>query len=366
MNYKEIYQHLITSKKKLNRFLGDGNNYDLHHILPKSLGGTDEEDNLVLLTYKEHFIAHKLLTKIFPGKEMKGALFIMMNAINYQNRAARFSAREYEKAKIKYVSSLKKKTVCLETGIVYNSREEANKAVGLVQFSADIVHCFNSDRTAGGYHWAEYEDGVDYTKNKWFGHEKEEKFVVIRLEDLKLYKSWKDAADDIGATVGAVGYSISTFSGTAKGFHFSKYDERVDYSQNPFFGKVAKYNILKGYNVKCVETGEIFDSVSLLTKLKGYDVMRYQKNHNGVAKDNLHYIKLEYNKLSKRNGERVSRKKVQCVETGEVFDSQIDALKKYGIKSSGGICVAIKKSTKCAGYHWRYVDENIENRENTN
>ena len=34
-----------------------------HHIIPRSLGGTDAKENLVPLTAREHFICHLLLTK---------------------------------------------------------------------------------------------------------------------------------------------------------------------------------------------------------------------------------------------------------------------------------------------------------------
>ena len=37
---------------------------EVHHILPRCLGGTDDPDNLVILTYREHYLAHWLLTKI--------------------------------------------------------------------------------------------------------------------------------------------------------------------------------------------------------------------------------------------------------------------------------------------------------------
>jgi hypothetical protein len=36
-----------------------------HHIIPRSLGGSDDDDNLVDLTAKQHFICHLLLTKMF-------------------------------------------------------------------------------------------------------------------------------------------------------------------------------------------------------------------------------------------------------------------------------------------------------------
>lgn len=38
--------------------------YEIHHIIPKSLGGTNNKNNLVLLTPKEHFVVHLLLTKM--------------------------------------------------------------------------------------------------------------------------------------------------------------------------------------------------------------------------------------------------------------------------------------------------------------
>jgi hypothetical protein len=39
-----------------------------HHIIPKCLGGSNNEDNLVRLTAKEHFIVHMLLCKFTEGR----------------------------------------------------------------------------------------------------------------------------------------------------------------------------------------------------------------------------------------------------------------------------------------------------------
>jgi hypothetical protein len=40
-----------------------------HHIIPKSLGGSNKKDNLALLTAREHFICHLLLTKMTSGTD---------------------------------------------------------------------------------------------------------------------------------------------------------------------------------------------------------------------------------------------------------------------------------------------------------
>lgn len=39
-----------------------------HHIIPKCLGGDNEEKNIIRLTYREHFIAHLILTKCFYNR----------------------------------------------------------------------------------------------------------------------------------------------------------------------------------------------------------------------------------------------------------------------------------------------------------
>lgn len=40
--------------------------YEIHHIVPKCLGGSNESTNLVKLTPEEHFVAHQLLVKMNP------------------------------------------------------------------------------------------------------------------------------------------------------------------------------------------------------------------------------------------------------------------------------------------------------------
>jgi hypothetical protein len=45
-----------------------------HHIVPKSLGGTNELSNIVHLTPREHFIAHALLTKMVIDKKHRRSM----------------------------------------------------------------------------------------------------------------------------------------------------------------------------------------------------------------------------------------------------------------------------------------------------
>jgi hypothetical protein len=73
MNYQSIYQKLISNAKARVR---PECYCEKHHIVPRALGGSDDDSNLVILTSREHFIAHALLARIHGGL-MWQALIIM-------------------------------------------------------------------------------------------------------------------------------------------------------------------------------------------------------------------------------------------------------------------------------------------------
>lgn len=68
--YTNIYYRLVNKVKTENRVkvTYDGRQY--HHIIPRSLGGGSDSDNIVLLTYKEHRVCHRLLIKMTVGLSM--------------------------------------------------------------------------------------------------------------------------------------------------------------------------------------------------------------------------------------------------------------------------------------------------------
>ena len=71
-----------------------------HHVIPRTLGGKNDKDNTVILTAREHFICHLLLTKMLTGQErqkMVYALHMLSNARN-SNQQTRYipSSKLYE------------------------------------------------------------------------------------------------------------------------------------------------------------------------------------------------------------------------------------------------------------------------------
>lgn len=71
-----------------------------HHIIPHSMGGSDDSDNLVNLTGREHFIVHKILAKEYKGP-MIYAFLMMCNTNINEHGYQRFkvSSRDYELAR---------------------------------------------------------------------------------------------------------------------------------------------------------------------------------------------------------------------------------------------------------------------------
>lgn len=63
MNYKRVYMAIIRKRKE--NPLPHGIGTEVHHIIPRSLGGSDKPENLVRLSSREHFIVHALLVKMF-------------------------------------------------------------------------------------------------------------------------------------------------------------------------------------------------------------------------------------------------------------------------------------------------------------
>ena len=72
--------------------------FEIHHIVPKSLGGSDMVSNLVKLTAREHFICHWLLTKcvLLNVEKMQYSLWMMMNVENKSQNRYKVNSRMYE------------------------------------------------------------------------------------------------------------------------------------------------------------------------------------------------------------------------------------------------------------------------------
>lgn len=114
MNYKKIYDNLMKSRNSFNRKKYEGIYYEQHHIIPESFGGSNEKENLILLTAKEHFLAHLLLIEIYKDstwhkQKMLNALMLMCNG--YNSEKYNFSSRKYDIIRNEFIKEITGKSL---------------------------------------------------------------------------------------------------------------------------------------------------------------------------------------------------------------------------------------------------------------
>jgi hypothetical protein len=99
--YTSIYFNLINRAKS--RILDHSTYVERHHIIPKSLGGSNKKDNIAKLTPREHFICHLLLPKMLEGISKRKMTFALTNFVNRARHGSteiyKISSRTYQKIK---------------------------------------------------------------------------------------------------------------------------------------------------------------------------------------------------------------------------------------------------------------------------
>lgn len=121
-----------------------------HHVQPRSLGGTDNNDNLVNLTAREHFVCHWLLSKMHTG-EAKAKMIYALNGMKRGNEftqryETKITARVYENLKKEFSrvhSATMKGTTPVNKGRLMSEEQKAKirttKAANPYKWDADAL-----------------------------------------------------------------------------------------------------------------------------------------------------------------------------------------------------------------------------------
>ena len=97
MNWQRIYEKLIRHAQERGVV---GGYSECHHIIPKAHGGTNNPDNLVQLTAREHFVAHWLLWRIHRDRATALAFRLLCDT------AGKPRGRSYAAAKAIYANAM--------------------------------------------------------------------------------------------------------------------------------------------------------------------------------------------------------------------------------------------------------------------
>lgn len=103
--FLDSYIHLIENASFI-----EGCNVELHHILPLSMGGSNDKANLIYLSTEQHYEAHYLLWRAYRNRQMSSAFHLMTTNKVYHGRitANEFAhlREDYKIAKKEYWNNL--------------------------------------------------------------------------------------------------------------------------------------------------------------------------------------------------------------------------------------------------------------------
>ena len=94
--YKKWYDIIVENAQ--GRVLADNIYVEKHHIIPKCAGGDNSKSNIAVLTAREHFMCHLLLTRCTEGKLKRDMQFALgAFSMNSKLQSRDFNSWEYKK-----------------------------------------------------------------------------------------------------------------------------------------------------------------------------------------------------------------------------------------------------------------------------
>ena len=114
--YTAIYYKIVEQAKQRNHTKQKYDGYQTHHIIPRCFGGTNDSSNLVVLSYKEHRVCHRLLINMTE----RDAKYRMMYAYKLFNKNYDISwvpnFREYKPESYEQMVNTRKSRGSYKTG----------------------------------------------------------------------------------------------------------------------------------------------------------------------------------------------------------------------------------------------------------
>lgn len=224
MNYKKLYKNLISIAKIRNVNL---ENFEVHHIKPKCCGGNNDDSNLVKFTFREHYLAHRLLVKIYPNNKFLAKALWMMTITTIasleniktqkldcrlkkritsilENRKTKITTHEYDFSKNEYVkhmighdvSEYTKKLISCNTKIAMLSKDVIDKCAS---GSKGTRHYYDK-KTLKEYKWFPGDPEIDLSKYA-FGRPPMSAEQKMKISNTKKLNKTKYHNDELQLTI---------------------------------------------------------------------------------------------------------------------------------------------------------------------
>jgi len=165
VDYQKIYNTLIERgrSRKLDCYV------EKHHIVPRCLGGSDDTTNLVELTPEEHYVAHQLLVKIYPGNHKLIRAATMMIPNRPSNKLYGWVRRKFS-----------------------DVQSQSQSGVGNSQYGTFWVHnpMTGESKKSNGYIEEGWAKGRTPKKSKRTKRIKKERVISQKRDDTELYREY--------------------------------------------------------------------------------------------------------------------------------------------------------------------------------
>ena len=198
------------------------------------MGGADDDDNITLLTPKEHFIAHRILYLTYPENlSILRALWGMSNQVN-EYRDYIISSRMYERLRLTFINRIEKAVAQYDTeGNLVETFESGLKAhYKTGAHFTDISSCANGKlKSSGGFMWRFVTDDTVPLKIKPYKRDLAEKHrsqeIPVYQCDLngipiKGWESYTKAERATGIDKTSISRCVRGISNTAGGFKWKR------------------------------------------------------------------------------------------------------------------------------------------------
>lgn len=178
--------------------------------------------------------------------------------------------------------------------------------------------------------------------------------TIVCLETGKQFNSVENAANAIGVSSGFISRQIKAGK-PIKGFYYYYAGEMLSDEYRQKIRNQKKKPNYKSRPVICLETGERFESISLVSRMLGISKSNvFHAMKNGSAVHGIHFYYGDELKPDDSFFKPKRRRKVRCTETGVVYESIKDAAERTKISPNG---IGSAASGMAGGYHWEYADD---------
>jgi len=231
MNYRKIYDDLMLNRLNIKpkRIIEkkNGDYFEGHHIIPKSKGGTGNSNrpknnpNIVLLTAREHFLAHWLLWNIYRDRQTALAFHKMISNNNKQKRI--ISSRAYEEARLAFrVTNIGNQFSKGKTRIVSDEQKKKQSETMKGRYSKDKNPFYNKKHSEESIEKIR-ESRKNINKDRIWNYSGK-KIVMKNNEIIAIFDTSDEVAKFIGCSHSNVRHVLGGSQKTAKGFQIKHFN----------------------------------------------------------------------------------------------------------------------------------------------